>query len=191
MTAPVAGRLQNEARPRPHTHRSVELVQRSYGDDQPPPFGLRPSRPATALRLSPRTLAITFKPRLVSERLGQQRRRESAYLRFPIFDRLTDFPHSEIDTVIPLPRIIRQSIKSSTDLTHQLVQHPGSVSPRPHANAIFCGTISLDVCNSHQPDGPRSCLPDSDYLQQPFLLLCWLRRADKKARFTCLAIRPR
>lgn len=42
-----------------------------------------------------------------------------------VFDRLTDFPHSEIDTVIPLPRKIRQAIKSLTDLTRQLVQYPG------------------------------------------------------------------
>jgi len=42
-----------------------------------------------------------------------------------VFDRLTNFPHLEIDTVIPLPRNIRQPIKSLTDLTRQLVQYPG------------------------------------------------------------------
>ena len=51
MTAPAAGRLQNEARLQQHTHRSVEQTQQCYGDEPSRPFGLRPSRPATALRL--------------------------------------------------------------------------------------------------------------------------------------------
>jgi hypothetical protein len=42
-----------------------------------------------------------------------------------VFDRLTDFPRSGIDTVIPLTQKIRQPIKSLTDLTHQLVQYTG------------------------------------------------------------------
>jgi hypothetical protein len=42
-----------------------------------------------------------------------------------VFDRLTDFPHSEIDTVIPLLRKIRPPIKSLTDLARQLVQYSG------------------------------------------------------------------
>ena len=47
-----------------------------------------------------------------------------------VFDCLTNFPHSEIHTGIPLPRKIRQPIKSLTDLTRQLVQYPGSVVQR-------------------------------------------------------------
>ena len=89
--APAAGRLQNEARLRPHTLRSVERAERCYGDDQPRPFGLRPSRPATALRLSPRTKAIVFAPRLVSGRLDQQRIREIINQRLPVFDHLNHF----------------------------------------------------------------------------------------------------
>jgi hypothetical protein len=42
-----------------------------------------------------------------------------------VFDRLTDFALSEIDTAIPLVRKIRQTIKSLTDLTHQLVRLSG------------------------------------------------------------------
>jgi hypothetical protein len=42
-----------------------------------------------------------------------------------VFDRLEDFPPSEIDTVIPLSRIILQPIKSLRDLTRQLVQYSG------------------------------------------------------------------
>jgi hypothetical protein len=39
-----------------------------------------------------------------------------------VFNRLANFPHLEIDTVIPRDRIIPQPIKSLTDLTHQLMQ---------------------------------------------------------------------
>jgi hypothetical protein len=42
-----------------------------------------------------------------------------------VFDRLRDFPRSEIYTVIPLTPIIPQPIKSLTDLTHQLMQYSG------------------------------------------------------------------
>ena len=42
-----------------------------------------------------------------------------------VFDRLTNFPQSEMDTVIPLVRKIRQPLKSSTDLAQQLAQFPG------------------------------------------------------------------
>jgi hypothetical protein len=41
------------------------------------------------------------------------------------FDRLGDFPRSEIDTDIPLTRKILQPIKALTDLTCQLVQYAG------------------------------------------------------------------
>jgi hypothetical protein len=41
------------------------------------------------------------------------------------FDRLKDFPRSEIDTVIPLTRKILQPIKSLPDLARQLVQFSG------------------------------------------------------------------
>jgi hypothetical protein len=40
-----------------------------------------------------------------------------------VFDRLKDFPPSEIDTVIPLSRKILQPIKSLRDLTRQLMQY--------------------------------------------------------------------
>ncbi len=92
MDAPAAGRLQNEARLRPHTLRSVERAQRRYRDGQPRPFGLRPSRPGTALRRAPRSKARVFAPRRVSDRLGQQRNREIINQRLPVFDRLRDFP---------------------------------------------------------------------------------------------------
>ena len=42
-----------------------------------------------------------------------------------VFDRLRNFPHSEIDNVIPLTRKIPQPIKSLTDLARQLVKFPG------------------------------------------------------------------
>jgi hypothetical protein len=42
-----------------------------------------------------------------------------------VFDHLRDFPHSEIDTVIPLIRKIPQPIKSLSDLTRQLAKFPG------------------------------------------------------------------
>jgi threonine/homoserine/homoserine lactone efflux protein len=42
-----------------------------------------------------------------------------------VFDRLKFFPHSEIDTVIPLTWKIPRPIKSLTDLTRQLVKIPG------------------------------------------------------------------
>ncbi len=43
-----------------------------------------------------------------------------------VFDCLTNFLRSGIDTVIPLTQNIRQPGKSLTDLTHQLVQYQGS-----------------------------------------------------------------
>ncbi len=42
-----------------------------------------------------------------------------------VIDRLENFPHSGIDTIIPLPRKIRKPFKSLTDLTRQLMQYPG------------------------------------------------------------------
>ena len=42
-----------------------------------------------------------------------------------VFNRLKDFLPSEIDVVIPLSQNILQPIKSLSDLTRQLEQHPG------------------------------------------------------------------
>ena len=81
--APSADSAKDEAWLRQHTLRSVEQAQRRDLRYQPRPnverysfFGLRSSRSATLLRLLARTMAITGEPRLVSERLEQQRSSE-------------------------------------------------------------------------------------------------------------------
>jgi hypothetical protein len=64
-----------------------------------------------------------------------------------VFDRLTNFPLSGIDTVIPLDPKIRQSIKSLSDLTHQLVQLPGQPEPAPPASALLLTALSRSTIN--------------------------------------------
>jgi len=42
-----------------------------------------------------------------------------------VFDRLSNFPQLEIDTVIPRLPKIRQTTESSTDLAHHLMRFAG------------------------------------------------------------------
>jgi hypothetical protein len=55
-----------------------------------------------------------------------------------VFDRLKDFPPSEIDTVIPLTQKILQPIKSLRDLTRQLVQYSGKGNCLTHRRELRC-----------------------------------------------------
>jgi predicted component of type VI protein secretion system len=55
-----------------------------------------------------------------------------------VFDRLKDFPPSEIDTVIPLTRKILQPIKSLRDLTRQLVQCSGKQAVEKSSFSAAC-----------------------------------------------------
>ncbi len=77
----------------------------------------------TLLRLLDRPMGMLLQARLVLETTRRRRSHEKMCLELRIFDRLRDFPHSEIDNVISLTRKIPQPIKSARLL--QLVKFPG------------------------------------------------------------------